>query len=99
MINELAWVYGRSRVIRTTLCQKASLLTVLMVVFGWFSAAQTAQPPAQYQKLARDIFRELVEIKSTESGVGSTTAAEAVSRRLLAAGFDSADKFRQVRCD
>ena len=70
---------------------KASLVTVLMVVFGCFSAAQKAQPPAQYQKLARDIFRELVEIKSTESGVGSTPAAEAVSRRLLAAGFDSAD--------
>jgi len=32
-----------------------------------------------------------VEIKSTESGVGSTPAAEAMSRRLLTAGFLAAD--------
>ena len=70
---------------------KASLVTVLMVVFGCFSVAQTAQPPAQYQQLARDIFQELVEIKSTESGVGSTPAAEAVARHLLAAGFSNDD--------
>jgi acetylornithine deacetylase/succinyl-diaminopimelate desuccinylase-like protein len=52
---------------------------------------QTAVPSPQYQQLARDIFKELVEIKSTESGVGSTPAAEAVARRLLSAGFAPAD--------
>jgi len=41
--------------------------------------------------LARDIFKELVEIKSTESGVGSTPAAEAIGRRLVAAGFPPGD--------
>jgi acetylornithine deacetylase/succinyl-diaminopimelate desuccinylase-like protein len=51
----------------------------------------SAPPPSQYQQLARAIFQELVEIKSTESGVGSTPAAEAISRRLLAAGFPTAD--------
>jgi acetylornithine deacetylase/succinyl-diaminopimelate desuccinylase-like protein len=50
-----------------------------------------AQSTQGYTQLARDIFRELIEIKSTESGVGSTPAAEAVSRRLLAAGFPAAD--------
>ena len=29
-----------------------------------------------YRSLARDIFKELIEIKSTESGVGSTPAAD-----------------------
>ena len=72
--------------------RKASRLAALcMVAFGYFGAAQTAQLASQYQKLARDIFRELVEIKSTESGVGSTPAAEAVARRLIAAGFTPAD--------
>src|SRR5436190_2197104 len=55
-------------------------------------SAQT--PPGagrDYRSLARDIFKELVEIKSTESGVGSTPAAEAVSRRLRAAGFPEKD--------
>jgi acetylornithine deacetylase/succinyl-diaminopimelate desuccinylase-like protein len=70
---------------------KASLVTVLMVAFGCFSVAQTAQPQAQYQQLASGIFHELVEIKSTESGVGSTPAAEAVARHLLAAGFSNDD--------
>ena len=72
--------------------RKAPRLAALcMVAFGYFGAAQTAQLASQYQKVARDIFRELVEIKSTESGVGSTPAAEAVARRLIAAGFTPAD--------
>ena len=44
-----------------------------------------------YRLLGREIFKELVEIKSTESGVGSTPAAEAVARRLRAAGFPEGD--------
>jgi len=57
-----------------------------------FAVGQTSTPsPSHYQQLARDIFQELVEIKSTESGVGSTPAAEAMSRRLLSAGFPAAD--------
>ncbi|NWF84905.1 MAG: hypothetical protein HXY18_13875, partial [Bryobacteraceae bacterium] len=40
-----------------------------------------------YRELAPEILRELVEIRSTQSGVGSTPASEAVARRLLAAGY------------
>jgi acetylornithine deacetylase/succinyl-diaminopimelate desuccinylase-like protein len=43
------------------------------------------------QKLARDLLAELVAIPSTESGVGSTPAAEAVAARLRSAGFPDAD--------
>ncbi len=58
----------------------------------YFAAGQTSTPShSHYEQLARDIFRELVEIKSTESGVGSTPAAEAMSRRLLTAGFPASD--------
>ena len=68
--------------------------------FGALTLLMIAQPsPAQprpgpsgdYQALARSIFKELVEIKTTESGVGSTPAALAVARRLRAAGFPAAD--------
>ena len=48
-------------------------------------------PVRDYQSLAREIFKELVEIKSTESGVGSTPAVEAVARHLRAAGYADAD--------
>ncbi|SPE39289.1 Peptidase M20 [Candidatus Sulfopaludibacter sp. SbA3] len=43
------------------------------------------------RQLSRDIFRELIEINTTDS-VGSTTrAAEAMSKRLKDAGFPAAD--------
>jgi len=55
-------------------------------------AAQSASGTGRdYRSLAREIFKELVEVKSTESGVGSTPAAEAVARRLRAAGFADSD--------
>jgi acetylornithine deacetylase/succinyl-diaminopimelate desuccinylase-like protein len=41
--------------------------------------------------LAHDIFEQLVEIKTTESGVGSTPAAEAMAQRLRDAGFPASD--------
>jgi acetylornithine deacetylase/succinyl-diaminopimelate desuccinylase-like protein len=44
-----------------------------------------------HQRLAREVYRELVEINTVDS-VGSTTrAAEAVARRFRAAGFPAAD--------
>jgi len=43
------------------------------------------------RKLARDIFQQLIEINTTDS-VGSTTvAADAMAKRLLAAGFAAGD--------
>ncbi len=43
------------------------------------------------RRLSRDIFRELIEINTTDS-VGSTTrAAEAMAKRLIDAGFPAAD--------
>lgn len=47
-------------------------------------------PPTIDQELARAIFKELIEINTTHA-YGSTKAAEAIQRRLLAAGFSPAD--------
>jgi len=47
-------------------------------------------PPATDRQLAREIFKELIEINTTHT-YGSTQAAEAIQRRLLAAGFAPAD--------
>jgi acetylornithine deacetylase/succinyl-diaminopimelate desuccinylase-like protein len=41
--------------------------------------------------LARDIFRELIEINTTDSNGDTTRAAEAMARRLKAAGFNDGD--------
>jgi acetylornithine deacetylase/succinyl-diaminopimelate desuccinylase-like protein len=47
-------------------------------------------PPPENRRLARDIFRELVEIESTHEK-GTREAARAVEKRLLAAGFARED--------
>jgi acetylornithine deacetylase/succinyl-diaminopimelate desuccinylase-like protein len=58
-------------------CALASLVT----------SAQT--PPADQR--ARDIFRELIEINTTDSTGDTTRAAEAMATRLKAAGFPAGD--------
>ena len=51
---------------------------------------QTVSPP-EHQQLARDLFRELIEIDTTDGSGSVTLAAEAVARRLGAAGFPEDD--------
>src|SRR5277367_3722831 len=41
--------------------------------------------------LSRDIFRELIEINTTDSVGNTTRAAEAMAKRLIDAGFPAAD--------
>src|ERR1043166_7609244 len=49
--------------------------------------AQTESPRA----LARSLFQELIEINTTDSVGNVTTAAEAMAKRLRAAGFAESD--------
>jgi acetylornithine deacetylase/succinyl-diaminopimelate desuccinylase-like protein len=56
------------------------------------AAAQTSSRPfSQYNQPARAIFKELVEINTTDSAGSTTQAAEAMAARLKAAGFPGAD--------
>jgi acetylornithine deacetylase/succinyl-diaminopimelate desuccinylase-like protein len=52
------------------------------------AAAQLDDPT---RRLSRDIFRELIEINTTDSSGNTTVAAEAMRKRLLEAGFEAAD--------
>jgi len=60
-----------------------------------FSSAVAAQDqnrsPERWQRLAREILAELVAINTTDSEGDNTAAAEAMRRRLLAAGFPEED--------
>ena len=57
-----------------------------------FSAALVAQSRPPQDARARDIFKQLIEINTTDTPAGSVTkAAEAVAARLKAAGFPAAD--------
>lgn len=64
------------------------LMTLVAIPPG--ACPQTVQLLAP-QQLARDIFRELIEIDTTHSTGDTTQAAEAMAARLKAAGFASAD--------
>src|SRR3954468_491097 len=62
----------------------------------WAAAAQAqnkALPPEPERQLAREIYKEMVEIKSGYTTGATTPVAEAVARRLRAAGFPDADIF------
>ena len=50
-----------------------------------------AQTDQSSNALARDIFKELIEINTTDSVGNVTTASEAMAQRLRAAGFAPAD--------
>ncbi len=52
--------------------------------------AETQTPP-DATALARDIFKQLIEINTTDSVGNVTTAAEAMAKRLRDAGFPEKD--------
>jgi acetylornithine deacetylase/succinyl-diaminopimelate desuccinylase-like protein len=70
---------------------------VAALSLAWFSAPlQSANEPAarapqEYQRLAHDIFKQLIEINTTDSAGNVTSAAEAMAKRLGEAGFDEQD--------
>lgn len=66
---------------------RTALPLVLALLFTHIACAQPDQ------QLTREIFRELIEINTTESTGNTTLAAEAMARRLRAAGFSDKDIF------
>jgi len=66
-----------------------SLTAAFLLCFG--GGALRAQTDDASKQLARDIFKQLIEINTTDS-IGSTTAAaEAMAQRLRDAGFPASD--------
>ena len=70
------------------------------IVIAWAIAGATAagaqdrtMPPEGERQLARAIYKEMVEIKSGYTTGATTPVAEAVAKRLKAAGFPAADIF------
>ena len=56
-------------------------------------AQDRTMPPESERQLARAIYKEMVEIKSGYTTGATTPVAEAVAKRLKAAGFPAADIF------
>jgi acetylornithine deacetylase/succinyl-diaminopimelate desuccinylase-like protein len=69
--------------------KRAILFVLLTIVIGVAeSSGQTLSPR---QRLARDIYKELIEINTTDSAGNTTVAAEAMAKRLRDAGLPAAD--------
>jgi acetylornithine deacetylase/succinyl-diaminopimelate desuccinylase-like protein len=66
-----------------------TLVTLLAALLSVSSVV--AQDVAEHDRTARAIFKELVEINTTDSSGTTTRAAEAMGARLKAAGFPDAD--------
>lgn len=69
------------------------LRSVLLLVVSLFLAIPVAaqQPSSEWEELARDILRELIEINTAHSVGGTLEASEAMATRLLDEGFPAAD--------
>jgi acetylornithine deacetylase/succinyl-diaminopimelate desuccinylase-like protein len=63
----------------------------LLLLFGLYGAVAQASGSMDPHALARDIFKQLVEINTSESGEGTTPAAQAMAQRLRDAGFSDQD--------
>jgi acetylornithine deacetylase/succinyl-diaminopimelate desuccinylase-like protein len=64
----------------------AALLTISLGANG-----AAAQAPSEHQRLAYEIFKQLIEINTTDSTGNVTTASEAMAKRLREAGFEERD--------
>jgi acetylornithine deacetylase/succinyl-diaminopimelate desuccinylase-like protein len=73
--------------------RRRSLSLLLAVAPVALAVAAPPVTPADQQSdaLAREIFKQLVEINTTDSVGNVTTAAEALAKRFRAAGFPGAD--------
>lgn len=67
-------------------------LGVVAAAVWLMSAVPIAQqPPAEYQRLGRDILDELIKTDTTHSSGSTTVAAERMATRLIAGGFPRED--------
>jgi acetylornithine deacetylase/succinyl-diaminopimelate desuccinylase-like protein len=78
--------------LRTTAILAAALATAAIAcsALGADSAADKAAEQSS-NALARDLFKELIEINTTDSVGNVTTAVEAMAKRFRDAGFPAAD--------
>jgi len=65
--------------------------SILLLPLFLFAATVSSAELGAHQRLAFDIYKELVEIRTVHPGGDNTAAARAMEARLLAAGFDPKD--------
>ncbi|MBZ5611301.1 MAG: M20/M25/M40 family metallo-hydrolase [Acidobacteriia bacterium] len=70
---------------------KPTLSTLALWACFATALCSAALPPPEYQKLAHDIYKQLIEINTSFSTGATTPAAEAVAALLRSEGFPASD--------
>ena len=70
-----------------------SRILICFGLAGMSVFAADTMPPVAEQKLAREIYKEMIEVKSGFTTGTTTPIAESVAARFKAAGFPAADIF------
>ena len=78
---------------RRTWGAKLGTVAALVVATSSASAQDRSMPPESERQLARAIYKEMVEVNSGFTTGATTPIAEAVAKRLRAAGFPATDVF------
>ena len=63
----------------------------LIVIFSFLAVASQSQIDDATRQLSHDIFKQLIEINTTDSVGNVSTAAEAMAQRFREAGFPESD--------
>src|SRR5438045_8061841 len=71
--------------------QRANRWVLVFGCIGSLVPCARAQSLGPVDQLSHDIFKQLIEINTTDSAGNVTTAAEAMAQRLRAAGFSEND--------
>jgi acetylornithine deacetylase/succinyl-diaminopimelate desuccinylase-like protein len=71
--------------------RKSLMFISSLIFFAFCTAASDAQIDDATRKLAHDIFKQLIEINTTDSVGNVTTASEAMAQRFRNAGFADSD--------
>src|SRR5437660_6681549 len=74
------------------ICLAVNAVFCILILISTFESTCSAQGLTPAQQLARDIYKELIEINTTDTPAGNvTTAAEAMAARFRKAGFPESD--------
>lgn len=86
--DHLPYIWGEA-----ALCHNVAMRVALLCICSLSAWAAETMPPESEQRLAREIYKEMIEVKSGFSTGSTTPIAEAVARRFKAAGFPPSDVF------
>src|SRR5712675_1483485 len=74
-------------------CHNVAMRHILLLLVCLGAWAADSMPPLVEQRLAREIYKQMIEVKSGFTTGSTTPIAESVAARFRAAGFPASDIF------